>query len=381
MTQDIVIVGGGTGGTVLANRLAEALGSEIDAGEVRLTLVNEGPDHVYKPIFLYVAFGQREVEDAHRPLRDLLDPRVNLRVDRVVDVDTDANQITCETGNEVIDYDHLALATGATLAPDETPGLVEGGHHFYGPEGAERLRDALADFTEGRLVLSVIGTPHMCPAAPLEFVMMADKWFQKRGLREDVDITYTYPINRLHGNENISAWAEPRFEERDIETVTFFNAEEVDPDEKVVRSLEGEELSYDLLVAIPPHRGDRLIVDAGLGDDGWVEVDRETLEAVQADDVYALGDTADVPAPKAGSVAHYESSVVAERIASRVRGHVPTATYDGKTICFLEAGMDEATYVSFDYENPPNLRDESQFVHWAKLAYNESYWLTARGLL
>jgi sulfide:quinone oxidoreductase len=381
MTERILIVGGGTGGTVLANRLAERLAPEIDAGDVEVTLVNDDADHVYKPVFLYVAFGQREVADARRPLRDLLDPRVNLEVDRVVDVDTDAKSVTCRAGGRSIDYDHLVLATGATLAPEETPGLIEGGHHFYGPDGAERLRDALAEFEEGHLVLSVIGTPHMCPAAPLEFVLMADEWFEQRGLREAVDITYTYPIQRLHGKPSISEWAEPRFEERGIEAATFFNAEAVDPEKEVLQSMEGEELDYDLLVAIPPHRGDDLVVESGLGDDGWVEVDKTTLEAAAADDVYAMGDTADVPAPKAGSAAHYQAGVLAERLAATVRGHVPTATYDGKTVCFLEAGMDDATFVSFDYENEPVMRDESRFIHWAKLAYNESYWLTARGVL
>ncbi|AZH23933.1 NAD(P)/FAD-dependent oxidoreductase [Haloplanus aerogenes] len=378
--QRILIVGGGTGGTVLANRLSKKLGDEIDAGEVEVRLVNDGPNHVYKPVYLYVAFGQREPDDALRPLSDLVNSRVTLDVDRVTDVDTDAKRVTRRDGGE-LDYDYLVLATGATLVPEETPGLVEGGHHFYGPEGAAALRDTLADFEGGRVVLSVVGTPHMCPAAPIEFTLMVDDWFRERGMRDEVEVHYTYPIMRLHGKQSISDWAEPRFADRDIETHTFFNVEEVDPEAQTLHTVEGESLDYDLLVAIPPHRGDDLIVESGLGDDGWVEVDRNTLEAAAAEDVYAIGDTAAAPAPKAGSVAHYEAGVVAERLASSVHGHVPTATYHGKTICFMEAGMDDATYVSFDYENEPVMRDENKFVHWAKLAYNESYWLTARGLL
>ncbi|MUV58284.1 NAD(P)/FAD-dependent oxidoreductase [Halogeometricum sp. CBA1124] len=380
MTQRIAIVGGGTGGSVLANRLADGLASELDAGDVEVTLVNESTDHVYKPVWLYVAFGQRDVSDGVRPLADLVDPRIDLVYDRVEGIDTDGKRLTLRDGSD-LSYDHLVLATGATITPEEVPGLVEGAHNFYSADGAERLRDALADFTEGHLVLSVVGSPHMCPAAPVEFVMMADEWFRERGVRDQVDITYTYPIQRLHGKVPVHDWAEPRFAERDIDAVTFFNAEEVDPEAGVVHSMEGEELDYDLLVAIPPHRGDELVMDSGLGDGGWVEVDKHTLEAKHADDVYALGDASDVPAPKAGSAAHYQASVVAERIASRVRDRVPTATYDGKTVCFLEAGMNSATFLSFDYETEPVVRDESKFVHWAKLAYNESYWLTARGLL
>ncbi|WP_435348238.1 NAD(P)/FAD-dependent oxidoreductase [Haloarchaeobius sp. HRN-SO-5] len=377
----IVVVGGGTGGTILANRLVENLDHEVAAGEVEVTLVNDSPDHVYKPTYLYVPFGKKTAEEAVRPLADLVDRRVELEINRVVDIDTDDKTLALQDGRDTLSYDYLVLATGAKLVPDEVPGLVEGGHHFYGAEGAETLRDALADFDGGHLVLSVVGVPHMCPAAPVEFVMMADEWFRERGIRDEVDITYTYPIQRLHGLQPVSDWMEPRFAERGIDTVTFFNAEEVDPDEKVVRSMEGEAVDYDLLVAIPPHTGDELIADSGLGDDGWVAVDKHTLEADNAEDVFAMGDAADVPTSKAGSVAHYEADVVADRIASKVRGQLPTATFDGKAVCFIEAGMNEATFIEFDYERSPVMRDESRPIHLAKLAYNETYWLTARGLL
>jgi sulfide:quinone oxidoreductase len=215
----------------------------------------------------------------------------------------------------------------------------------------------------------------------VEFVLMADAWFRKRGLREDVEITYTYPIQRSHGIQSVADWATERFEARDINVETFFNAEEVDPDAGVLHSMEGKELDYDLLVGIPPHTGSDLVTEAGLGEDGWVDVDKTTLEATAAEDVYAVGDVADVPTSKAGSVAHYAAGTIADRITSRVRGQVPTATYDGKTICFIEAGMDEATFVEFDYGTEPEVRPESTPVHWAKLGYNEAYWLTARGLL
>ncbi len=381
MTERIVIVGGGTGGTVLANRLTDDLAAEIDAGEVEVVLVNDTPEQTYKPAFLYVAFGEKELAEARRPIADLVDTdRLRFRVDRVTGIDTDAKRLTFESGSGLA-YDHLVLAMGANLVPEEVPGLVEGGHHFYGPEGAEALRDALADFEEGHLVLSVIGVPHMCPAAPVEFVLMADAWFRERGLRDRVEITYTYPIQRAHGIQSVADWATDLFAERDIGLETFFNPEEIDPEAKVIETMESESFEYDLLVAIPPHAGSDLVADAGLGEDGWVAVDKHTLESSEAEDVYAIGDVADVPTSKAGSVAHYEAGTVAERIAARVRGRVPTATFDGKTICFIESGMDEATFVEFGYGDQPIVREPSKLLHWGKLAYNESYWLTARGLL
>jgi sulfide:quinone oxidoreductase len=381
MTEHIVVVGGGTGGTVLANDLAERLEPELTAGDVQVTLVSDDPDHVYKPVWLYVPFGQRESADGRRPLTELVDDSIDVRIDRVTDIDTDAQRLESRDGSAPEEYDFLALATGSALAPDEIPGLEAGGYDFYSESGAEALREELLSFTEGHLVLSVIGTPHMCPAAPLEFVFMADDWFRQRGLREDVDITYTYPIQRVHGNPHIAEWARPRMDDRDIAVETFFNVDSVDPDAQTMATMEGNELDYDLLAAIPPHRGIDLVEEAGLGERGWVDVDKETLEAVAAENVYALGDTADTGVPNAGSVAHYQAGVVGQRLASRIRGRPATATYDGKTLCFIETGMDAASYVEFDYENPPSPVPPSQKLHWAKLAYNESYWLTARGLL
>jgi len=381
MTEHVVIVGGGVGGSVLANDLADRLAPELEDGDVRVTLLNDSPEHVYKPVWLYVPFGLSEVEDGHRPLADLIDSRIEIRIDRVTDIDTDAKALECRDSDRPIEYDHLVLATGVTLAPEVVPGLAEGGHDYYSEAGAEALRDELLSFTEGHLVLSVVGSPHMCPVAPLEFTFMADDWLRERGLREDVEITYTYPVGQVHGNPHIAEWARPVLDDRDINVETFFNAESVDPEAKTMTSMEGTELDYDLLVSIPPHRGIDVIEEAGLGEKGWVDVDSYTLEAEAAEDVYALGDTANTGAPKSGSVAHYQVSTVGQRLSSRIRGRPATATYDGKTLCFIETGMDEATFVAFDYENAPSPPPPSEKIHWSKLAYNESYWLTARGLL
>ncbi len=378
--QRVVIVGGGTGGTVVANKLATELREELDGGDVDLTLVTDSPDHVYKPIFLYVAFNRKDVADSRRPNRELLDQRVDLRIDRVVDVDTDAGRLAFEGETEALSYDHLVVATGTTLVPETIDGLTDGGHHFYSAAGAERLRDELAEFTSGHLVVSTIGMPHMCPAAPIEFPLIADEWLQKRGCRDDIDITYTYPLERAHGLESVADWVTPLFEERGIGLETSFEVEAVDPDRQTVATTDGRTLEYDLLVTIPPHAGSDLASRADLGDE-WIEVDRHTLEATRADDVYAIGDITDVPTSKAGSAAHYQAGVVADRIASEVRGHPPTARYDGKTLCFVETGLEKATFVSFGYDEQPVVRPPSRFIHWAKLAYNESYWLTARGLL
>jgi sulfide:quinone oxidoreductase len=381
MTERVVIVGAGTAGSVLANKLSDEVAEEVDADEVEIVLVNDGEDHVYKPTWLYVPFGEKTPADAKRPLSDLVDPRVELLIERVSGVDTESKTVSFDGSRSDLAYDHLVLAMGAQVTPEETPGLAEGGHHFYGPQATDELRQALAEFTEGHLVVSVIGVPHMCPVAPLEFPLMADTWFRERGLREDIDITYTYPINRPHGIQSVADWAGPLMDERDIDVETFFNPERIDPDEGVLHTVEGGELSYDLLVSIPPHDGSDIVRDAGLGDDGWVDVDPTTLEASNAEDVYALGDIADLPTSKAGSAAHYAATSLADRLASVVRGRNPTTEYDGKTVCFVESGEDEATYIAFDYDTEPTPKPPSKLIHWSKLGYNQSYWLTARGVL
>ena len=381
MKTKIVVVGGGAGGTIVANRLAEKLRPELDSGEAEVLVVNESPEQLYKPATLYVAFGKTEPSNARRPIRDLLDPRVKFRETKALKLNKEDSRLKFSDGTETR-YDYLVLATGSRLDMGGIPGLKEAGHHFYGPEGAENLREELAGFDSGHLVVSVIGVPHMCPVAPLEFTLLADNWFRERGLRDKVKITYTYPINAVFGFDSVASWASALMEERDIDTETFFNVEKIDPDKKEIQTVEGTNLGFDLLVGIPPHRGDELIKSADLGDGEWVETNKQTLEATRAENIYAIGDAADVPTSKAGSVAHYESCVVADRITSQVRGRKPTEIYDGKTICFIDGvDGDKATFLQFEYGEKPEPLKESRLLHWAKHSYNEAYWLTARGLM
>ncbi|AWB26465.1 NAD(P)/FAD-dependent oxidoreductase [Halococcoides cellulosivorans] len=373
----VVIVGGGTGGTVLANRLVDAL---ADPDAHRITVINDGPEQTYKPAFLYVAFDELTVADARRPIRELLDRRVEFVEARVTDVATDAHALTLADGTR-LDYDELVLATGTGVDLSTVEGLAEGGHQFYDPDGARALREALAAFDGGDVVVSVIGTPHMCPAAPVEVTLMVEDWLDERGLREESSVTYTYPINRTHGMETLAAWTDEQFDERDIDAETFFNAERVDPEAQVIESMEGTALEYDLLITIPPHTGSALVRESGLGENGWIDVDRHTLEVTGVEDVHAIGDVADVPTSKAGSVAHYEAGVVAKRLRARLDGRTPSARYHGKTVCFVESGLDEATFVEFSYGSEPEVGPPSQATHWTKHAYNSAYWLTAQGMI
>jgi sulfide:quinone oxidoreductase len=376
----IVILGGGPAGTITANHLTQELTPRIQSGDVAITVISDQPDQVYKPGFLYMAFGLEQAKAIHRPVQELVSPLVDVRIDPVTRVDPDTRRVTLASGAS-LPYDQLIIATGCRLDHDATPGLAEAGDGFYDEAGAEQLYAKLAAMTEGRIVTSVIGVPHMCPVAPLEFTLMLDDWLRTRGVRDAFELTYTYPINRTHSIQAVADWAATEFEKRDVAIETFFNAEKVDPERKVLESMEGTELPFDLLVAVPEHRSAAFLADSGLTRAGWVPTDRSTLAVEGFDGVWALGDTTGLPTPKAGSVAHYQAATIAKNVIARVDGGGPVARYDGKTICFIEAGLDRATFLEFDYHRMPTPTRPTKAIHWAKLAYNSAYWLTAKGAL
>lgn len=379
MAKRVVLLGGGVGGSMVANQLARQLKSEILSGDVDITVINESDVHVYQPYFLYMAFDQVVPADAKRPERAVLNNLIHLVVGHAERVDRDQKAVLMADGT-AIPYDYLVLATGSRPAPETVPGLEEGGHIFYTEEGALKLRGALHDFKGGRIVVTV-GVPHKCPVAPVEFTLMVRDWLNTHGM-EDSEVLYTYPIGRLHSLEPVANWASDIFQERRVDSMTYFNVESVDAENKTITSLEGETVSYDLLVAIPPHMGQDVIARSELGDAGnWIPTDRHSLQMVGDDSIYVLGDATNLPISKAGSTAHFEADVVAGNLINRIHGGLGSIRYDGKVFCFIEAGADQATYVKFDYQNPPKPQPPSEMIHLYKLAFNKMYWLSAAGIL
>jgi sulfide:quinone oxidoreductase len=371
MTTSVIVLGGGVGGTLAANLISKALGAD---GKV--TVVDPAGMHVYQPGFLYVALGQANGRWLAQDERHLLRHEVAMVIDRAVKIDPALRTVTLARG-QTLGYDYLVIATGSRLAREEIPGLVEGAHDFYSLEGAIRLREALRTFTGGRIVMGVAGIPYKCPPAPVEFVFMLEEYLRKRGLRDKTTITLASPLNRAFTIETTSKVVQPILERRGIELATFFNVESVLPDKKVVTSIEGEELPYDLLVLVPPHRGAQVIEASGLGDErGWVPVSRATLQHEKHDTIFAIGDATNLPISKSGSTAHFEAPVVASQIAARVRGTAAKENYGGRVMCFLETGHRQATTIRFDYDHPPVSPKPSQLWHYAKWAFNRAYWMT-----
>ncbi len=400
MSRRVVIVGGGVGGTIVANLLARTLHQH----EAEITLIDSTGKHAYMPGWLYLPFNHLPEESGQlvRSEHDLLHHRVHLVVGEVQNIDVHNREIRVQQGagqddiagtggakTAVYAYDYLVLATGARLAPEDLPGLREGEgkwHHFYSAEGSLRLREALQTFEGGRIVITVGGIPYRCPPAPLEFTFLLDEWLRKRGLREQTEIHYLYPLPRVFPIESVAEVAAPLLDERQIISTVFFNTERVDTERRVISSLEGEEFSYDLLVLVPPHRGAKVIEESGLGDEqGWLPTDRATLAVKGQEHIYALGDATDLPVSKSGSAAHFEAKVVAHRLIAEIRGEEPEhleATYGGEVMCFLEIGNNRATQLVFDYEHPPRPPRPGLIYHMEKQILNRAYWhLVPQGLV
>jgi len=375
----ILIVGGGTGGTIIANNLARRLAPEITAGTSRITMLSASDQHMYQPGLLYVAFGQMMPDELYRKQKSLLETSIFFHVDPVEKFDLENNQVTTKSG-KVHKYDTLVIATGSRIMPRKIPGLDEGSETFYTEAGAVSMFRKLREFEGGKVAI-VVGVPHKCPIAPVEITFALDDYFRKRGIRDKVEIKYHYPINRIHSIENVATWAKPEFDRMGIEYETLFNVEEVDAENKIVKSMEGSEYNYDLLISIPEHHGMEVIEQNELGKDGWIPTDRYQLTMEGYDNVYVVGDTTNLPVSKTGSAAHFEAEVIAENIASIVKIGVPVNEYDGKVYCFIEAGHDKATYANFNYQNPPDLKPANKSMHWFKMSYNKMYWTSVRGLL
>jgi len=375
----ILIVGGGMGGTILANNLARRLAGELRTRKAQITMLSASERHMYQPGLLYVAFGQMMPDQLYRDQASLLEPGIDFYVDPVVEFRLDQNQVTARSG-KVYTYDILAIATGSRMAPEDNPGLMEGAEFFYTEETAVKFFKRLRGFEGGKVAI-VVGVPHKCPMAPLEVTFMLHDYFHKRGILDKVQFQYTYPIGRIHSLENVAKWAAPEFDRLGIKYETLFNLKEVDAKNRIVKSEEGTEVDYDLLISIPAHRGMEVIEKDNLGQRGWIPTDRHKLTMEGRDNVYVLGDTTNLPISKAGSTAHFEAEVIAENIASILKIGTPVRDYDGKVFCFIEAGYDRATYAMFNYLNPPDPKPPTKAVHWFKTSYNQMYWASARGLL
>jgi sulfide:quinone oxidoreductase len=386
MARRVVILGGGTGGTLTANRLRR----RFPASDLQIVVVDQDDRHVYQPGLLFVPFGLARVEDLVRPRGRQLHRGVDFVRSAVERVDLEAEAVHLADGT-VLRYDVLVVASGARLVPEETegltgPGWMERVFTFYTPEGASALEAALATFDGGRLVVNVVDLPIKCPVAPLELCFLADWWLQERGIRDRVQLTYATPLDGAFTKPVASEHLAGMLAEKGIELVTEFNTGEVDGAGGRLIGYDGREIGFDLAVVVPLHAGAEYVQRSpGLGDDlGFVPTHERTLQSKAAANVFAIGDAADIPASKAGSVTHFEGETLVENVARQLAGEPLVEGFDGHANCFIETGFHKAL-LDFNYETEPlpghypaavglPLLRESRLNHLGKLLFESIYW-------
>ncbi len=389
VTHQVVVLGGGTGGTLTANRLRRM----YPPSAMQITVVDQDDRHVYQPGLLFVPFGLTHPEDIVRPRAGQLHDGIVFRRDAVETVDIAANRVHLGDGS-VLDYDVLVVASGAVLVPEETEGLIGAGwmdtvFTFYTPEGAAALEAALATFDGGRLVVNVVDMPIKCPVAPLEFCFLADWYFRERGIRDDVELAYVTPLDGAFTKPIASKRLGGMLAGKGIELVTEFNTGEVDGGAGKLVGFDGREVDFDLAVVVPLHGGAPYVGRSpGLGDElNFVPADQHTLQAKAAPNIFVIGDAANVPASKAGSVTHFEGETVVSNVRRFLDGEPLEAGFDGHANCFVETGFRKALLIDFNYDTEPlpgrypnavglPLLEESRLNHIGKLMFQWFYWHT-----
>ena len=385
----LLILGAGAGGTVVANKMV----SRLDPQEWKVVVVDKDANHYYQPGFLFTVFHMYKPEDNFKPRKNFLNHRIDFILSDIEIIEPDDNRVKL-TNSQVIQYDILVVATGTDIHPSETQGLLDGGgwrkniFDFYTQEGCVALTNYLDNWEGGRLVVNITEMPIKCPVAPLEFTLLADWYFQKKGMRNKVDITLATPLAGAFTKPKAKAVLGSILEKKDIHIVPEFNIGEVDNVRQVIKSYDEKEVPYDLLVSIPTNMGAEVIGRSGMGDDlNFFPVNKNTLRSDKWPNIWGIGDATTVPTSKAGSVAHFMGDVLVENLQRVIKGLEPEPAFDGHANCFIESGFGKAFLIDFNYDvepltgkypipilGPMDLLEETSLNHLGKLGFYYLYW-------
>jgi sulfide:quinone oxidoreductase len=386
--KNLLILGAGTAGTIMVNKLHHRL----NRADWQITIVDRSALHYYQPGFLFIPFGLYQPEQVVRRKAEFLPAGARFVIGEVDRIEPENNQVLLTSG-ECLPYDVLIIATGANIHPEETEGL-KGSlwrtsiFDFYTFDGAVALAQALKDWPGGRLVVNITEMPIKCPVAPLEFLLLADDFFTRRGLRDKVELHFVTPLSGAFTKPKASKRLGGLLAAKGIRVTADFSTARVDEANKSIVSWDDQSVPFDMLVTIPTNKGDVAIERSGLGDElSFVPTDKHTLRSSQYPNIFAIGDATNVPASKAGSVAHFESDVLAENILSAIAGQPLTAQFDGHANCFIESGHGKGLLIDFNYEAEPvpgtfplpnlgpfSLMKETRLNHFGKLAFRYAYW-------
>ena len=386
--KNLVILGAGTAGTMMASHLKK----KLNKSDWSITIVDQYKTHYYQPGFLFLPFDTYKPEDVKKTIDEFIPKGVKLIREKIDRIDKDSDTVLLEN-DEQLKYDILIVATGTKTAPGEVEGMLGDYWYktvfdFYTFEGALALRDKLRDWKGGKLVVHITEMPIKCPVAPLEFAFLADSFFHKKGMRDKVEITYVTPLSGAFTKDKCSTALTYLLKDKGINIVPDFAIEHVDGENGKIVDYGGEEVPFDLLVTVPTNMGDDVIARSGFGNElNYVPTDKHTLQTKVKENIFAIGDCTDVPASKAGSVAHFQAEILTENILLYIAGKELKPDFDGHANCFIETGLGKALLIDFNYEYEPvrgkfpfagvgplNLLTESRFNHFGKLAFRWIYW-------
>ena len=385
--KNLLILGAGTGGTMMANHLRPKLYSN----EWNITIVDQYKTHYYQPGFLFLPFDTYTEDQVKKVGKGFIPRNVNYIQKKIEKIIPEKNKVKLE--DETLKYDILIIATGSKIAPEETEGLIgplwkKDIFDFYTYEGSLALRNKLRDWEGGKLVIHITEMPIKCPVAPLEFAFLADSYFREKGMRDKVDITYVTPLTGAFTKPTCSTALTYLLDEKGIKMEADFSIEHVDNDKKEIVDYEDRRIPFDLLVTVPTNMGDEVIEKSGLGDDlNFIPTDNNTLQSIANENIFVIGDATNVPASKAGSVAHFQAETLTDNILLYMDGYPLKKEFDGHANCFIETGDNKALLIDFNYVQEPvhgtfpfskigplKLLKESVFNHWGKLAFRWIYW-------
>ena len=383
------MLGGGTAGTIAANKLRDRLPQR----EWQITVVDESAEHHYQPGYLFVPFGTYTPEQLTKPRKQFIADGVGLVIAGIDRVDAEENRVLLEDGR-ILPYDYLIIATGTSPRPDQTPGMDDPEvwgttvHEFYTLEGAKRLGEVLHGWPGGRFVVHITEMPIKCPVAPLELSFLADAYFTDKGMRDRVEMVFVTPLEGAFTKPIASKALGGMLDERKIALEPDFVVDRIDPATRTLVSMDERVVPFDLLVTVPVNMGADFIARSGLGDElNYVPVDKGTLLSKAHDNVFAIGDASDIPASKAGSVAHFSLDLFPDNFGNHVEGRPMTELFDGHANCFIETGHGKGLLIDFNYETEPlpgrypvpgvgpfSLLEESRMNHQGKVAFRWLYW-------
>ena len=352
----VVILGGGTGGVIVANLLGRKAKKQAD-----ITLVSKQDNVFYEADLPFRIFDKKNFKSQYKPVRKVVNKNVTVLKEEVIGLDVNSKSVSFKNGTN-IPYDYLVIATGAHYDFDSVPGYKEGAHHYYNEEGIHELRKALDEFVEkgkgGNVVVGIADLPFKCPVAPLEGVFMMEHFLRRKKLRKTTNLHYLSPIGGAFSIEQANVHIEKKFAKKNINLHTFFNTETIHADRKMVESLEGDEMEYDLLLMVPPHRGQSYLEGTPIVDEsGWVNVNTKTLQNEEYPHIFAIGDAANLPVSKAGSSAHYQAMAVAHNLRDILKGKMDIKEvkekYNGHATCLVMTSMTSAMFFDFNYNRPP----------------------------